>query len=77
MTEKIRDDANKAKLGGLVHNLKTPDRRLILSAKHTSSWLIIQGTAVIGTVITATEFRGCFCAHYNDNPPNLQNKCDG
>ena len=35
--KKIRDEANDAKLGGLVDNLEALDRRLILSTKHMVS----------------------------------------
>ena len=39
--QKIRDAAKGTKIGGLVENLKSPGRRLILHAKHTSSWMAI------------------------------------
>ena len=74
--KKIRDDANDAKLKGLVDDLKTTDRRLILRAKNTGSWLIVQGNTVTSTVLTAIKSSDYWCTHYYVTPPNLQGKCD-
>ena len=54
--KKIRDDSNNAKTRGLVKNLESPELRLILLAKHTGSWLTVQGTTVTGTLLVAMEF---------------------
>ena len=66
--KKIRDDANNTKLGVVVKNLKAPDRRLILHAKHTGSWMTIKGTMVTGTVLCATELP-IFFVHVTMLPP--------
>ena len=58
--KKDQDDAYKSKLKGLVRDLKGTDRRLLLSAKSTGSWLSIRGTAVSGTVLSAMEFWGFY-----------------
>ena len=49
-----RDDANETKLKGLVWDLKGIDRRLILRAISTGAWMSVRGTAVLGTVLSAT-----------------------
>ena len=43
MTEKIRDDANNAKIRGAVENPEAPDRQIILHAKHVGSWITMWG----------------------------------
>ena len=69
--------AYETKLKGLFRNLKVTDRRLILCAKITDSWLIVRGTTVSGTVLDATEFWDFLCARYNVSPLNLQSHYDG
>ena len=59
---KIRDDANESKLKVLVNDLEAHDRRLILRAKNTGSWLSIQGAVVTVTVLAATYLRN-ICKH--------------
>ena len=54
--QKERDDANETKLKGLVWDLKGTNRRLILQVKNTGVWLIVRGTKVSDTVLSATEF---------------------
>ena len=51
---KIRDEVNEAKLKVLVKDLEALDRRLILRAKNTGSWMTVQHTTVTGTVLVAT-----------------------
>ena len=60
--KKNRDEANDAKLGGIVNNTKKPNGCLILRAKNRGSWLTMCGTTVTVIVLAATEFRD-FCAH--------------
>ena len=45
-----------------MKNLEAPDHRLILRAKHASSWLTMWFTTVNVTVLVATEFSD-FGAH--------------
>ena len=52
---KIWDDANNAKIGRLVKNLKAPDRLF-------GSWLTLRGAVITCTVLVVTELRG-FCTH--------------
>ena len=60
--QKIQDDANNAKLKGLIYDHKSPGGRLVLRAKNTGSWLTAQGSTVTGIVLAATEFRYFLCA---------------
>ena len=63
----------KAKLKGLVKDLKALDRRLIIRAKNTGSFLTVRVTIVTGTVLAATEFCDFLCTSYDGTlPPNLQ-----
>ena len=71
--QKSWDDANDEKIGGLVNNLKSPDTRLILHAKHPGSWLTVWGTRVISILLVATEFHDLLCARYDVTPHNLKN----
>ena len=59
--QKIQDDANDAKLKGLVQDLEAPDHRLILRAKITGSWLTVWGTVVTGTLLAAIFFLFFVC----------------
>ena len=52
--KKIQDDFNNSKPKELVSGLDGTNHRLILCAKNTGAWLNIWGTAVPGTVLTAT-----------------------
>ena len=52
--KKIEDDANQAKIKVLVKDLEALDRRLIVCAKNTGSWLTIRGTVETDTVSAAT-----------------------
>ena len=54
--KKYRDVACKSILKGLVSNLKGTNKRLLLPAKSTCAWMIVCGTTVSGTVLSATEF---------------------
>ena len=65
---KIRYDTNDAKLKGLADDPETLDRRFILRAKNTGSWLIVWGTKLTGTVSAATKFCGCLCENYVVTP---------
>ena len=69
MDKKIQYDANNANIKGLVKYLKAPDRRLILRAKNTSSWMTVRSTMVTITVLGATEFCDFLCTHYDFPPP--------
>ena len=71
------DAAYKSKLKGLVIDLKGTDKRPLLRAKITGACLSVCGTTVSGTVLSAMEFWGFLCAHYNISPVNLQSHCDG
>ena len=48
------DDANDARLKELVKDIEASDRRLVLLAKNTGSWLNVRGTTVNGTVLATT-----------------------
>ena len=52
--QKIRNDANDAKLGKLVDNLDAPERQLILHAKHMGYWMTMLYNTVTNTVLAAT-----------------------
>ena len=67
----------KKKLKGLVHNLKSTDKSLILCAKRTGAWLNVCGTKVSGKVLTDTEFGDFLCARYSVYPLTSQRHCDG
>ena len=66
--QKIQDDANVAKLKGLVDDLEASDRRLIIRAKKKGYYLTLRGTTVTSTLLAATEFRD-FCANVMMLPP--------
>ena len=74
--KKEQEAAYKTKLKGLVRKLKGTNRRLILRAKITGTWLSVRGTTVSGTVLSATYFRDFLCARYNVSTLNLQSHCD-
>ena len=65
---KIRDNANNAKLKGLVEDLEAPDRCLILRAKSTGSCLTLWCNTATVTVVMAAEFL-VFCMHVMMLPP--------
>ena len=75
--KKDRDTAYKTKLKGLVRNLKVTYKRLILPAKITGAWIIVRGTIVSVTVLSAMEFWYLLCARYNVSPLNLHSHFDG
>ena len=75
--EKNRDVVNDAKLQGIISNQDAFEKQLFLCAKHTGSWMSVQGTTETGTILAATEFRDFKCDNYNVNPPNLINKWYG
>ena len=56
--QKNGNDVNNTKLKGLVRNIDSTNRSLILRSKNTDAWLNIQDTMVTGTALAATEFRG-------------------
>ena len=58
--KKDRDVAYKSRLKGLVRYLKVTDKCLLLRIKSTGAWLIVCGTTVSGTVLSATEFWGFY-----------------
>ena len=72
--QKLRDGTNDAKLEGLVRDIDTTVRSLILRAKITGAWLNVRGTTVTGTLFLAMDFFDLLCARYNVTPPNLQSK---
>ena len=53
--EKNRDAAYESKTRGLVSDLKGTDNRLLICTKSTGAWLIVCGTTVSFTVLSATE----------------------
>ena len=69
---KIQDDVNYAKPEGGIKNLPNLECCLFLQAKHTGSWLIVQGATVTGTLITSAEICDFLCAHYDVNLPKLK-----
>ena len=75
--EKNRDDINEVKIKGLLRDLDTTDRNLILCAKITGAWTNVWGTTVTGKVLLATEFCDFLCAHYNVPPSNPHRKRNG
>ena len=50
------DFAYESRLKGLIRYLKGTDKRLLLRAKITGACLSVRGTAVSGTVLSATGF---------------------
>ena len=60
--QKFQDDANGVKLKGLVDDLETTDRRLILQAKNTGHWLRVWVNTVTSTVLSAMKISD-FCVH--------------
>ena len=74
--KKERDAAYESKLKGLVSNLKSTDKQLLLRAKSIDAWMSVHGTTVSGIVLSATEFLDFLCARYNVSPLNLQSFCD-
>ena len=72
-----QDDANGVKLRRIINDEGNFDKRVFLGSKYTAYWLSVQGTTVIGTVITATDYCYFLSVHYNVNTPTLQRKCDG
>ena len=69
--KKDQDDLNEINIKGLFRELKGTERCLLLQAKNTGAWLIICGTMVPGTVLSATEFWDFLCAPSNSPPLNL------
>ena len=67
--QKNCDDINYSKIKGLVRDLDTTKRRLILHSKSIGVWLNVQGTTVTGTLLSATESCDFLCARYNVTPP--------
>ena len=75
-TDKIRDDANDAKLKELVDCPESPERRLILRLKNTGSWMSVWINMVTDILLAATDFL-IFCAHVIMlPPPNLKKETD-
>ena len=74
--KKAWDVAYTSKLKGLLRDIKGTDKRLVC-AKSTCAWLIVRGTTVSGTVLSATEFLDLLCACYKVSPVNLQSHRDG
>ena len=54
---KDQDAVYESKLKGLVSDIKSTDKRLILRAKSTGDWPSVHGNTFSGTVLSATEFR--------------------
>ena len=52
--KKYRDELNGTKLRGIVSDQGNSKKRLLLRAKHTSSWMSVWGTTVTGTVFDET-----------------------
>ena len=75
--KEARDIAYKSRLKGLVSDIKVTDKRLLVRAKITGTWLSVRSTTVSGTVLSATKFRDFLCARYNVSLINLQSHCDG
>ena len=69
--KKSRDVAYKSRLMGLVRDLQDTDKPPLLLSKITGAWLIVHGTTVSGTVLSATESWNFLFAHYNVSPVNL------
>ena len=67
----------KNELRGLVCYLKGTDRYLILRAKSIGAWMSVRGTAVSGTVLSATVFRYFLCTCYNVSPLNPHRHSNG
>ena len=55
--KKDQDTVYKTKLKGLVRDLKGTNKRLILRAKSTGTWLSVCSTTGSGTVLSSTGFR--------------------
>ena len=74
--KKYWDAAYESKLKGFVSNFKGTEKSLLLRAKITGDWLSVRGTAVSGTILSATDFRDFLCALYNLSTVNLQSHCN-
>ena len=66
-----QEAANETKLKRLFHSLKCTYMHLILRAKSTGVWMIVRGTTVSGTVLSATDFGYFLCTCYNGSPLNI------
>ena len=75
MTKKNGMTPTTQKIKGLVDDLGSPDRRIILRTKNKGSWMRLLGTTVTVTLLAATEIFDLLCAHYDVTPANLK-KCD-
>ena len=75
--KKYQDAAYKTKLKDLECELKGTDKSLILRAKISDAWMVVRGTTVPGTVLSATEYRYFLCSRYKVSPINLQSHCNG
>ena len=66
--KKYRDDANDAKLSGIVNPQGNLEKRLFLRTKNLGSWMSVRGTAVTGVVLAAMEFFGFYVHIITLNP---------
>ena len=55
--KKSRDVAYEYRIKCLVSNHQVTDKRLLLRAKSTSTWMSVCGTTVSVAVLSATDFR--------------------
>ena len=67
--QKPRDAANKIKLEENVQYCNRLERRNLLHAKSTVSFLLARGTTVTGTVLSGMDFCDFICAQYKLAPP--------
>ena len=70
--QKNGNDVNNTKLKGLVRNIDSTNRSIILRSKNTDAWLNIQDTMVTGTALAATEFRGFIPRLWCHKPPTFR-----
>ena len=61
--KKYREVAYKSKLKGLVRYIKGTDKRLLLRAKRTGTWMSVRSTTVSGTVLYILWNFGIFYVH--------------
>ena len=68
--KKNRDAVYESNLKGLVINIESTDKRLLIHAKITGAWLSIRGTTVSGAVVSATEFVVFSSERRKPSPPS-------
>jgi hypothetical protein len=72
--KKAKDDLE---LNSIISKLPCDLRRAILRGKATGQWISVMPSTVIGTVLSAKEYRDAFLVHFWRCPGDIQPHCDG